>query len=348
MKNICVKIKHFEFWNTHLFHLPVYLYWLFLAVKSRRLFFFTSANPGIETGGLLGESKYKILQKINPVYLPKTLYYQQVPLFKNVVRDVNESKISFPFIVKPDVGQGGWLVSLIKDLNDLQIFLRKIKMPFMIQEFIDYPMEFGVLYYRYPGCDRGFVTSLACKELAYVIGDGKSTVRSLVYENPRTRQCLSKLANLDYAEMTRIPSKGEKVMVSFIGNHSFGTRFVDMNTAIDQTLTYFFDCLCRSIPGFYFGRFDIRCHSLEDLKTGNFKILELNGVGSEPLHIFDPSQKIWQAYHSAFRHWRVIYEIASINRRSFRREMKIKDAWTTFRYVSKLQRMHNTELRIGN
>jgi hypothetical protein len=342
-----VKIRHFEFWNTHLFHLPIYLYWMYLALKSRSLFFFCAANPGIETGGLLGESKFKILQKINPIYLPLTLYYPRVPGINTILGDVKKAKISFPFIVKPDIGQGGWLVSMIKDENDLQLYLKKIKMPFMVQEYVDYPLEFGVLYYRYPGCEKGYITSLAVKDLLYVTGDGSSTVRFLIDKDERARCAVKNLMLHDYVPLDTIPKQGEKVLLSFIGNHSYGTKFLNMSSHINEELTFFFDCLCRSIPGFYFGRFDIKCTCVDDLKTGNFKIIELNGVGSEPLHIFDPSEKLINAYSSAFKHWKVIHEISMVNRRTSR-IMKLRDAWLTYRNVTRLQRLHNAKMSIGN
>jgi hypothetical protein len=310
------------------------------------LFFFCGANPGIETGGLLGESKFKILQKINPVYLPKTLYYVNKPGINAILADIKNAKIDFPFIVKPDIGQGGWLVTMIKDVNDLQLYLKRIKMPFMVQEYIDSPAEFGVLYYRYPGCEKGYITSLSCKELLYVIGDGTSTVRSLVDKDYRAKRVLKNLIRHDYISLDNVPEQGEKVMLSFMGNHCYGTKFLNRSSHINDELTYFFDCLCRSIPGFYFGRFDIKCNSVEDLTNGNFKIIQLNGVGSEPLHIFDPSEKLFNAYRSAFKHWKVIYEISMVNRRNSRNDMSLRNAWLTYRNVAKLQKLHNTSMTI--
>src|SRR5688500_11378317 len=110
-----IKVKHFEFWNTHVFHFPIYLYWLYLSIKARSLFFFSAANPGIETGGLMGESKYSILKKIDPRYVPSTVFYASVPSVEKVLADILLHHISFPFVVKPDIGQGGWLISMIHD-----------------------------------------------------------------------------------------------------------------------------------------------------------------------------------------------------------------------------------------
>jgi hypothetical protein len=343
-----VKIKHFEFWNTHLFHLPIYLYWLYLSFKARSLFFFSAANPGIENGGLMGESKYKILKKINPKFVPKTLYYEIIPTLTDVLNDLTRTQINFPFVVKPDIGQGGWLIDMVYDERDLQSFISKIKMPFMIQEFVDAPIEVGILYYRFPGERKGRISSLAIKELLTITGDGVHSVRTLIERHPRGKSQLRRLEKKGRINFDQILPEGEKLRLSFIGNHSYGTMFLNGNHLIDDQLSATFDNLCMEISGFYFGRFDIRCASIEDLKRGEFTILELNGVGSEPLHIFDPSEKLKNAYASAMEHWRVIFEISKLNSTTISRYMKLKEAWETYKNVSRIQRIHETSFTIGN
>ena len=68
------------------------------------------------------------------------------------------------------------------------------------------------------------------------------------------------------------------------------------------------DLICKQIKGFYFGRFDLRCNSIEDLKKGkNFSILELNGAGAEPAHIYDPSFSFFKAQLVLANHYRMMY-----------------------------------------
>ena len=338
--------RHHEFWNTHVFHFPVYLYWLYLSCKAKSLFFFSAANPGIETGGLLGESKYRILQKIDSKYLPVTLYFNRGATCNEVLFKSNQSALSFPFIVKPDMGQGGWLVDLIHNEDELEQFLSRIKMPFVAQEFVNEPMEVGLLYYRLPGETRGVISSLSIKEMLTVTGDGQASIAQLMQRNPRAMTQYKRLlgGNLD---LSTIPGRGSVVPLSFIGNHSYGTTFRNSNYLITRHLTSRFDDLCKSIEGFYFGRFDIKCKNIESLTAGDFKILELNGVGSEPLHIFDPAEKLWNAYKSAFHHWRIIYEISMINKRKSR-FMSFQEAASMYRNFVRMQRLHEINIRIGN
>jgi hypothetical protein len=341
------RVPHFEFWDTHVFHFPIYLYWLWLSLRARSFFFFSASNPGIETGGMLGESKYDILAKIDPRFLPKTIFYDQVPKEQQLLAHLEAKQITFPFVVKPDVGQGGWMVTKINSLVDLRLFLSAIRMPFMVQEFVDAEMEWGLLYYRFPGSTHGTISSLALKELLTVTGDGSSTVRTLIAVHPRGGEKTADHLK-DQLDLHAIPFAGERVRVSFKANHSYGTAFRNCNALIDGALTEIFDRLCSGIEGFYFGRFDLRSSSLDDLRQGKFKILELNGSGSEPLHIFDPSMSLREAYRSALGHWNVIYKISRMNHGSGTAYLNLGQAREVYRRVNQWQHVHRTRYVIGN
>src|SRR6266545_2522670 len=55
------RLTRWEFWPPWAFYPPVVLYILYLGLKHRSLTLFTCANPAIEEGGFVGESKSKIL-----------------------------------------------------------------------------------------------------------------------------------------------------------------------------------------------------------------------------------------------------------------------------------------------
>jgi len=50
-----------------------------------------------------------------------------------------------------------------------------------------------------------------------------------------------------------------------------------------------------------------------DWQKKKFKILELNGAGAEPAHIYDPDFSFITAYRILFHHWRVLYQISQAN-----------------------------------
>jgi hypothetical protein len=63
---------------------------------------------------------------------------------------------------------------------------------------------------------------------------------------------------------------------------------------------------------------DIRFKSWEDLREGkNFSIIELNGAGSEPTHIYDPMHSVFFAWKEIMKHLNLLYKIAKINKQKF-------------------------------
>src|SRR6266487_3709324 len=55
---------HWEFWPAWLFYIPVALYYVFLSIRYRNVTLPTAANPGMSTGGFIGESKVEILKQL--------------------------------------------------------------------------------------------------------------------------------------------------------------------------------------------------------------------------------------------------------------------------------------------
>ncbi len=76
-----------------------------------------------------------------------------------------------------------------------------------------------------------------------------------------------------------------------------------------------FDAIAKEIPGFHFGRFDVRFRSLADLERGrNFSILEVNGANSEMTHIWDADETVGGAYRALFAQYRAAFAIGAANR----------------------------------
>ena len=309
-----IRLKSWEYWPMHIIYTPVYLYYLFLAFKARKFIFFSAANPGIDLGGFWGESKMDILKKIPSEWIPKSVFVEKEAEHAAVMDQLKEVGISFPLIAKPDVGERGFLVEKIDDIEGLETYRTTYTVDLVIQEFISEPEEISVLYYRYPGKETGHITSVTLKKFLSVVGDGTSTVRELVEAYPRAKLQLPLLEESKAAMMTLIPSVGEKVELVSIGNHCRGTTFLNGNAYIDQQLLDRFDHISHRLDGINFGRFDIKCRSMEELKAGrNFYILEINGVKAEPTHIYQPGFSLWEAYGILFRQWKTIYEISMAN-----------------------------------
>ncbi|MCG8318576.1 MAG: hypothetical protein MI921_03675 [Cytophagales bacterium] len=314
--NFWIRLTHWEYWPFYLLYLPVFIYWVGLVLRARSAFFFSAANPTIENGGMLGESKIKILNTIAPELIPETMYFQPGTSKFQLLAVLKKNGVDFPFILKPDIGERGSFVEKIKNEDDLDRYLKQIKIPFLAQEYIDFPIEMGVFYYRYPSNPKGKVSSIVLKQMLNVTGDGKKTIRELILMNPRAKLQLAALEKSLGSDLDEVLANGEERELESIGNHCRGTAFLNGNYLINDQLNEVFDKISKSIEGFYFGRYDLRCSSLEDLYRGTgIKIMELNGAGSEPGHIYHPGTSIWIAYRDIFHHLEVLLKISKENHR---------------------------------
>ena len=118
-------------------------------------------------------------------------------------------------------------------------------------------------------------------------------------------------------DLTYAPEQGEQVVLVPYGNHVLGATFLNYNHIIDEQLTNTIDKISRRIDGFYYGRYDLRCNSIEDLKAGeNFSIMEVNGARAEPAHIYEPGFSFFKAQLTIAKHFRMMYEAARENHKN--------------------------------
>jgi membrane protein DedA with SNARE-associated domain len=298
-----------EFWPPCLAYIPVVPYILFLGIKHRCLTLFTAANPGIPSGGFVGESKSAILSHL--VCVPE---WTTVNEAHEVYEFMSRHSLSYPVVLKPDVGERGAGVMIARTAADVGAYFDCIHHPKTIVQKYVAGMEFGVFYYRYPGEAEGRIFSITEKHFPVVIGDGSSTIRELVLRDERA-VCL---ANLYLSRLKRpaedVPGTGEAVPLAELGSHCKGAIFLDGARLETAALRSVIDAIARNFPGFYFGRFDVRSKSVAAFERGQFEILELNGVTAEATHIYDPSVNLLEAYQVLFGQWRIAFEIGARNR----------------------------------
>jgi hypothetical protein len=205
------------------------------------------------------------------------------------------------------------MVRKISSENQVELYLDSLSKDFLVQEFLDLPIELGVFYTRMPDQPAGYVNSVVIKDMLTVIGDGKSTLKDLILDKPRAKLQWKKLQKVHAEQLDRILPAGQKFTVNSIGNHSLGTTFLNGDYLINDKLSKTFDTISKQIAGFYFGRYDLRCASIEDLYEGKIKIMELNGCGAEPAHIYHPGFPLWKAMGILFTHWKNIFLISTQN-----------------------------------
>ncbi|MCE7994143.1 MAG: hypothetical protein HEP71_19300 [Roseivirga sp.] len=326
-----VKLLNYEYWPFWLFFLPLVPYWVYLSIRARSFTYFTAANPGIEHSGVFGESKIDILKKIDRHYLPTTLFFKSDTTAGQVAERLKDESLAFPVIVKPNVGERGNEVAKIDNPNQLTSYLDSNTADFIIQEFVDFEIELGILYYKFPDESKSGITSIVAKEFLTLTGDGASTMLSLIEQSNRARLQLDSLKERFGNELLQVLPVGEKRNLEPIGNHCRGTKFLSGMNLLNDRLVSVFDDVSKNIEGFYFGRFDLKVKSTEDLYNGdNIKILELNGVTSEPAHIYDPSYSIWKAWSEAARNMKMMFRVCKANMKN---GVKVTPFFEMFRLV---------------
>ena len=312
------KYTNWEYWPSYMFYVPVVPYALYLALKSKSFGFFSAVNPSIEGSGNGLESKFETVQLIPEKYRPKTIYIKTGEEIANTLPKIAINNIKFPLIIKPDVGFRGLLVKKINSVNELSNYIKKYNsIPLLLQEFIEFKNECGIFYHRIPGEKTGTITSITLKKYLTVVGNGTSSLLELIKIDHRAKIYLELISKLNKGKLHTIPQKGKEVILNFIGNHSKGTQFINGNYLINENLTNFLDHFSNNIKGWNYGRIDIKYNNFKELIEGeNLKIIEINGIISEPTHIYDASKgSYFQALKSIKDHWKIIYKIGVKNNR---------------------------------
>lgn len=312
-----IRLFNWEYWSFNAVYGWIMPVWVWLAIRARSFFFFSAANPSIEYGGFLMESKKKIYDIIPPQYYPKTVYFPAAAKPEAVVMQVRELNFRYPLIGKPDIGGKGRGVRKLQNEEDLVAYAVSSALDYLVQEFVSQTNEVGVFYYRYPDKENGCISGVVRKELLGVKGNGQSTIRELLLRDKRFVLQLPVLEKEYGDELNSVlPAGIEKELVPY-GNHVRGAKFLDDSDKVDDVFVKNMDIICKEIKGFYYGRLDIRYHTWEELRQGkNFSIIEVNGAGSEPTHMYDPRHSLFFAWKEIIRHWIILWRISRRNHKN--------------------------------
>ncbi len=309
-----IRLFSWEYWPFHVVYSPIYVYWLWLCLKARSFFFFNTANPGIKNGGFLMESKKEIYDLLPEGFYPRTVFFKAGTPINEITESIGQMDLRYPLIGKPDIGMKALMVKKLETEKDLAAYAAVSKVDFLIQECVPWPHEIGIFYYRYPGEARGHISGIVKKEFLAVTGDGHFTIEELIKQNKRAILQLKILKETYKEKLSTQLQAGEKFVLVPYGSHFRGSKFTDISPRADDELTTLIDSVCKQVSGFYFGRLDIRYNTWEELKQGkNFSIIELNGAGSEPTHMYDPSHSLFFAWKEIIRHWKILYRISKLN-----------------------------------
>jgi membrane protein DedA with SNARE-associated domain len=313
-------------------YIPVGLYYLYLGIRYRSLTLPSAANPNIETGGFMGESKSAVMKLVNDEQQPwiaefVTLHRNGVSKetdLENAISLMGSKKLDFPVVAKPDIGWNGYGVRLVEDQNNLLQYIADFPggENIVLQRPVTYDGEAGIFYVRIPGEPAGRINSITLRYFPFVTGDGKSTLRELIQNDSRTKYRAGyylggRAEHVGFADedLDQVPAEDELIRLSFIGSLRVGGLYRDGSYLITPELTSRIEKISQSMPEFYFGRYDIRFESVEKLQKGEgFKIIEINGAGAEAIQAWDPNVSLFKLYREFFKSYKLLFKIGNLNR----------------------------------
>ena len=279
-----------------------------------------------------GEPK-KEMHDLLPAHL-RPSYFNVNPgtHFSEIQNNLDLHRIQYPLIVKPEIGGQGLLFRKIDSEAHLRTYHDMVPVEYFIQEFITYPLEVSLFYYRLPYEQKGTISGFLQKVPMQVIGNGTSTLEELILQNSKSKRRVEELRSKHEYNFNNVVPEGEKYILSHAGNHNRGAHFIDLKNDITETLTVTLDAISLGINDFFYGRYDIMCQSIEELKQGkNFVILEYNGCGAEPNHFYDTGYTLAAAYREILHHWALLFKISRYN---YKQGVKYWPFWKGVRFLN--------------
>lgn len=303
------RLLNWEYWSMFFLYLPVFIFDTFCGIILRNPFYFKAVNPGLENGGMYGQSKWDLYQKINPNIQPDTLVIRaNTQLSDGEIKNIAE-RLGFPMIIKPDRGERGNGIHIIHNIEQLKS-IPAVPYDNILQEFLDYPLELGIFYIRNPRLNNGVISSLMFRHFTHHTFDGVQSIGEYIHNHPRLSLVEAKLRKVWKDRWNEVPKQGENIQLVRTGNHNKGAIFIDGRKWITPELEETINRIALEIPGFYYGRFDVRAKSWDHLIRGEFILIELNGAHSEPAHIYHPKYPFYRGWCDLIKHHYFMARIA--------------------------------------
>jgi hypothetical protein len=336
LKNIYYTITHWETWHHHVKYIPLTPVWIWYCIRSGTPWFFTSSNPGLTFGGFEGEGKKEMYEQLPPGSFPHTIYITPGISFEEVKKQMEDAGFKYPFIVKPNVGMMGFMFRKITEPQQLKLYHETMPIEYLIQELVNYPIEVSAFYYKIPGQSKGHISGFLKKEPPYLIGDGISTIESLINGHEGIRLKKEEVLMKHSTKLKDVLAPGETYFLSYASNRNQGGKLTGIDHEIDENLQQLITGFSQYPQPFYYGRYDIKCNSVEDLKAGkNFSILEFNGAGAGTQHIYANGYSFWKACAIILFHWKMLFLISRKKRGTGIKDWGVLEGWRHLKAAKK-------------
>lgn len=262
-----------------------------------------SLNPCFGLYDLFGVSRITVSEVLRGIGLPQP---QQVIRPPTISQDsylalcalLEDSK---GLIAKPEFGARSRGIQIIENEEQLKYFCRsRYRQRVLVQEFVAGD-EFSVRFVRKSdGCLRS--CALIERQKVYLTGDGRSTFGELAMPLLDAHQ-KSRAKKIHGGRWNSIPPEGDRRLLSSLGVHSLGARFVRSSEPL-LAVTEMEGRFDR-LEGFNYCRVDF----IVSQDRSKYWILEVNGSNAEPLEAYEEPIDVKRFY--------------AIFRRSFSERLKI-------------------------
>jgi hypothetical protein len=304
--------------------IPMIVQWLWLSIRYGSWTLPAAANPQITAGGLVGEGKSEYFRTMGKLARANTADFA---VFRNThsssavedaERSMAEAELAYPLILKPDIGWCGFGVRIVRTRDELKYYLATYppNEDIVLQRFVVYEGEAGIYYSRSPHEARGRITGILLRFFPRVVGDGHSTISDLIARNPRARRLGRDGRSEPCCDISRIPSAGEIVRLSVTGSTRVGGMYQDATSLVTPELESAINEIALDMKHLHVARFDVRYETIGAMRAGHsFKIIEVNGAGSEAVHAWDPRYTLSEAYKIVFEKQRKLFAIGAAMRK---------------------------------
>lgn len=312
------RLARWEFWPAWAFYPPVAAYIAGRCLRSSTLTPFTAANPGILASGFIGETKHEALaplQRNAPQYCASFIRVDAARPRADQLEAVRTfaAEHGYPIVCKPDIGQRGRGVAVIRNEAQARDWLSAARGDVIVQRYVS-GAEFGVFVYRDPKTARVELLSIVRKCFPQVTGDGRRTLAELIRDDARARLIAPGLWERFASRLGEVPADGEVFQLVEIGAHCRGSLFLDGNDLKSEGLRAAMSAILDAVPGYHFGRIDLRCPDEAALQAGQgLQVMEMNGVTAESAHIYNPGAPLLEAWKTMIAQWRLAIEIGEAN-----------------------------------
>lgn len=313
------RLVRWEFWPSWAFYPPIVAYIFLRSARARPFMAVTAANPCMKASGIVGETKEDALAPLQ-AHAPQhvagfTMLRAAWPLGErmNALRTFAEAGPGYPLVLKPYIGQRGRGVAVIRSEAEAAAYLAEAPEDVVAQRHVG-GAEYGVFVYRDPATGRVEILSIVSKCFPSVIGDGKHRLADLILRDARARLIAPGLFERLRPRLESVPAAGELVSLVEIGAHCRGSLFLDARHLASEALRQTMTDIVDAVPGYHFGRLDLRCPDEASLVAGrDIRVLELNGVTAESAHIYHPGTPLLDGWRAMIRQWGLAIAIGEAN-----------------------------------